>query len=102
MKQLFLSLIMICAFCLTAQAERRLKAYPNPVERNALLTVELPVGEHSEITVFLFNTVGRLINTIKTTNRTVEFNAPDISGIYLLRIVEQQKVVAVEKIIVRE
>ena len=106
MKQLFLSLILIFAFILTASAsssgERRLIAYPNPVERSALMTIELPAGEHGEITVSLFNTVGRLINTIKTNNRTVELTAPDISGIYLLRIIEQQRVVAVEKIIVKE
>lgn len=97
---------MVCAFCLNANAsnsaDRKFMAYPNPVERNAILTIEMPTSEHGEITVYLFNAVGRPINTIKTTNRIIEINAPDISGVYLLRIVENQKVVAVEKIIVKE
>ena len=98
----------MCVFSLTvlpAQAdnspERKLKAYPNPIDRGALLTVELP-DSHGEMTVFLYNTVGKVIQTLKTSNKKVEFNVPDVSGIYLLRFVEQQKVVAVEKIVVKE
>ncbi|MDR1171608.1 MAG: T9SS type A sorting domain-containing protein [Bacteroidales bacterium] len=139
MKQYFLSIIVICVFCLTflplhavsvygfsiredstgqsnrliadAQAnkpfvlqnstEKKLKAYPNPISRGALLTIEIP-DYRSEMTVFLYNTVGKVIQTFKTSDKKVEFNAPDISGIYLLRFVEKQKVVAVEKIVVKE
>jgi len=105
MKQLFFSLMMICAFSLAAFAgstdEKKFSVHPNPVERNAILTIETPLGEHSEITVFLFNAVGKVISEIKTSNRTVELNAPDVSGAYFLRIVEKQKVIAVEKIIVK-
>jgi len=108
MKQYLLTLTMMCAFCLTvlsAQAdnpiEKKLKAYPNPIDRGALLTVEMP-DNHGEVTVFLYNTVGKVIHTFKTHNKKVEFNAPDVSGIYLLRFVDQQKVVAVEKIVVKD
>ena len=106
MKRLFFSLLMICAFGLNTNAsdtdERNFKVFPNPVERNALITIETPTSENGEVTVFLYNTVGKLINSIKTTNGKIEFFAPDVSGIYLLRIVEKQKVVAVEKIVVKE
>ena len=109
MKQFFLSIIVICAFCLTVlpanagdSDEKKFKAYPNPIERGALLTVEMPTSEHSELTVVLYNTVGKVIHTFRTTNKTVEFNAPNVSGIYLLRIVEKQNVVAIEKIVVKE
>jgi hypothetical protein len=140
MKQYFLSIIVICMFCLTfwplhaasihdlsiqkdsagqsnrlvtdaTQAnkpfvlqnsiEKKLKTYPNPINRGALLTIEMP-GDRDEMTVFLYNTVGKVIQTFKTSDKKVEFNAPDISGIYLLRFVEKQKVVAVEKIVVKE
>ena len=136
MKQYFLSIIVICVFCLTVQAadihdfsiqkdsvsqssrlmantsftgkqfaqdftEKKLKAYPNPIDRGALLTIEMP-GDRGELTVFLYNTVGKVVQTLKTSNQTVQFNAPDISGIYLLRFVEKQKVIAVEKIVVKE
>jgi hypothetical protein len=139
-KQYFLSISVICAFCLTflplqaaiihdfsiqkdstgqshrlaadaTQAnkpfvvqnstEKKLRAYPNPINRGALLTIEMP-GVRGEMTVFLYNTVGKVIQTFKTSDKKVEFNAPDISGIYLLRFVEKQKVVAVEKIVVKE
>ena len=105
-KQFFLTIIAICAFCWTANAgepnERNFKVYPNPVERGALLTIESPSGEYGEITVILYNTVGKEIYRLKNTEKTVEFNAPDVNGIYLLRIVEKQKVIAVEKIVVKE
>ncbi len=140
MKQYFLSIIVICVFCLTflplhaarvhdfsmqkdsvnqsnrlvadaSQAnkpfvlqnstEKKLKAYPNPINRGALLTIEMP-GDRGEMTVFLYNTVGKVIQTFKTSDKKVEFNAPDVSGIYLLRFVEKQKVIAVEKIVVKE
>ena len=107
-KQKFLSLIAICAFCLAvlpAQAddsdEKKFKVYPNPVNKGAVLTYEIP-AQYGEMTVFLYNTVGKVIQTFKTPNKKVEFHVPDVSGIYFLRFVEQQKVVAVEKIIVKE
>ena len=109
MKQFLRYIIVICAFsfaALTVNAgrldDKQLTAYPNPIDRGAALTVVMPTGEHSEKTVMLYNTVGKVIHTMRTTNPTVEFNVPNISGIYLLRIVEKQKVIAVEKIVVRE
>lgn len=108
MKQNFLSIVVMCLFCLAVlpvqadnSPEKTLKAYPNPVDRGALLIVEIP-GVHGEMTISLYNTVGKIIKTFKTSNKKIEFNAPDISGIYLLRFVEQQKVIAVEKIVVKE
>ena len=105
-KQFFLTIFAICAFCWVANAgepnEKNFKVYPNPVGRGATLMVELPAGEYGEITVILYNTVGKEIHRLKTTDKTVEFNAPDVNGIYLLRIVEKQKVIAVEKIVVKE
>ena len=82
-------------------SEKKLKAYPNPIIRGALMTIEMP-GEHSELTIFLYNTVGKVVHSFKTSDSKVEFNAPDVSGIYLLRFVEKQKVIAVEKIVVKE
>jgi len=106
MKQLFFSLLIFCAFGLNTNAsdtdERYLKIYPNPVERNTLITIETPMSENGEVTVFLYNTVGKVISSIKTTNGKIELFAPDVSGIYLIRIVEKQKVIAVEKIVVKE
>jgi len=81
--------------------EKNFTVYPNPVDRGALLTIEIP-EDRDEMTVLLYNTVGKVIHTYKTTNKKIEFNAPEISGIYLLRFVEKQKVINVEKIIVKE
>ena len=108
-KQIFFTIIVIFTFCLTAlpanagnTGDIKLTAYPNPVYRGATLTVEMPSGEYGELTVILINTVGRAVYTLKTTNKTVEFNVPEISGIYFLRIVEKTKVIDVEKIVVKE
>ena len=107
-KKNFLTIIAMCVLFLMLlpvladnAPEKKIKAYPNPIDRGALLTVEMP-DDCSEMTVSLYNTVGKVIQTFKTTNRKVEFNVPDISGIYLLRVVEQQKVITVEKIVVKD
>ena len=105
MKQ-YISILLMCMFFITASHassdDRKVTASPNPVDRGAVLTVELPTEEeYGEITVILYNTVGRPIHTQKTLNKTVEFNVPNISGIYLLRIFKNQNVIAVEKIIVK-
>jgi hypothetical protein len=105
-KQRFLIMIAMCMFCLTVVAddvtpEKKLKAYPNPVERSATITIEIP-DDRGEVTLILYNTVGKVIHTVITSNKKVEFQAPEISGIYLLRSVERQKVFAVEKIVVKE
>ena len=111
MKHFFLNIIVICTFCLTVlpvsannsnDENGKLKIYPNPIARSAVLTIELPTSDSGDITLILYNTVGKIIYTLKTTNKTVVFNAPEISGIYSLRIVENQKVIAVEKVIVKE
>ena len=108
MKQRFLTMIMMCMLYLTVlpvhadnSAGKKLTAYPNPIERGALLTLEIQ-GDYGEITIVLYNTVGKEVQKFKTSNNKIEFNAPDISGIYLLRFIEKQKVIAVEKIVVRE
>ena len=108
-RQRLLTVILMCMFCLfvsPVQAadnpiEKKFKAYPNPVDRGALMTIELP-DDCDEITVLLVNIVGKVVQTYKTTNKTIEINVPDLSGIYLLRFVDTQKVIAVEKIVVKE
>ena len=109
MKQFFLTITMILTFSLNLllvyagkSDERKLNVYPNPIERNTVLTIDMPTGEYEEITLYLYNTVGKVIHITKTTDKKVEIKAPDISGIYLLRIVEKQRVIAVEKIVVKE
>lgn len=78
----------------------KIKIYPNPVSEGGKLTVEVP--EHlGELNIFLYNTVGKIIQTVKTTNKKIDITAPDTSGIYLLKFVEKQKVVTVEKIVVK-
>ena len=109
MKHRFLSIILMFTFCLTVMPvhaddvtpEKKLKAYPSPVDRGAILTVEIP-DNSGEMTLFLYNTVGKEIRKVTASGKKVEFQAPDVGGIYLLRYVEKQKVVAVEKIVVKE
>jgi len=96
---------MFCLIVAPAQTEnpvdRKFKIYPSPIDRGALMTIELP-GDSNEITVLLINIVGKVVQTHKATNKTLEITVPDVSGIYLLRFVDKQKVIAVEKIVVKE
>ena len=107
-KQRLLRVVAVCLFCLLVlpvhadnPIEKKFKAYPSPVDRGEIVTVEIPDG-YDEITLLVFNTVGKEVKQYKSTNKTIEINAPDVSGIYLIRFVVKQKVVAVEKIVVKE
>ncbi len=84
-----------------ALLDNKLKTYPNPITKGGLLTVEVP-SNRGEITLFMYNTVGKIIQTFKTSDKKIEINVPETTGIYLLRFVEKQKVFAVEKIVVKE
>ena len=108
MKYIFSTIIVVCMCCLTAtpvhaddSTEKKIKVYPNPVDRNALVSIDIP-EDHSEMTVVLYNTVGKVIQMFKSPNNKITFNAPDISGIYMLRFMDNQKVIGVEKIVVKE
>ena len=108
MKHIFQTIIVMCICCLTVApvlagdtTDKKIKVYPNPVDRSSIVTIDLPENR-GEMTVVLYNTVGKVIQTFKYPNNKITFFAPDISGIYLLRFVENQKVVAVEKIVVKE
>jgi len=107
LKHIFQTIIAMCICCLTVAPvlagdinDKKIKVFPNPVDRSSVVTIDLPESR-GEITVVLYNTVGKVIQTFRYSNK-ITFNAPDISGIYLLRFVENQKVVAVEKIVVKE
>ena len=107
-KHSFISIIAMCVLCLTITplnasepVDKKMKAYPNPIERGALITVEIP-EIRSEMTLVLYNTVGKVIQTFNSPKNKIEFNVPNVSGIYLLRCVEKQKVVDVVKIVVKE
>jgi len=109
MKHRFMTIILMFAFCLAVVPvsaddvipEKKLKAYPNPVDRGAVISVEIP-DDHSEMTLFLYNAVGKEIQKVTVSGKKKEFHAPNVSGIYLLRFVEKQKVIAVDKIVVKE
>ena len=109
MKHRFLSIILMFVLCLMVMPlradeviyEKKLKVYPNPVDRGALMSVEIP-DDRGEMTLILYNTVGRVIKTVSVSNKKIEFHAPEVGGIYFLRFVEKQKVIAVEKIVVKE
>ena len=108
MKHIFLSIVVMCMCCLNIMPvhaddpiEKKIKVYPNPVDRSTLLTIDVP-DDRNEMTVILYNTVGKVIQTFKSYNNKIAFHAPDVSGIYLLRFVENQQVIAVEKIVVKE
>ncbi|MDR1866242.1 MAG: T9SS type A sorting domain-containing protein [Bacteroidales bacterium] len=81
--------------------EKKVKIYPNPVNKGGTFTVEIP-EETGELTISIYNTVGKVIHSVKTSEKKVEINAPNAYGIYLIRFVEKQKVITVGKIVVKE
>ncbi|MDR1673646.1 MAG: T9SS type A sorting domain-containing protein [Bacteroidales bacterium] len=79
----------------------KITVYPNPVARGNTLTIDI-ADNVGEITISLYNTVGKVIRTLKTSDKKIEIEAPDACGIYLIRCINKQKVIAIEKIVVKE
>lgn len=114
MKHFYTIVIVFClipaySFSIEAQdasnqsaAFEKVKAYPNPINKGGTFTVEIPENIKGELTISLYNTVGKIIYTTKTGEKKVEMTAPLTTGIYLIRFVERQKVITVEKIVVTE
>ena len=82
-------------------SEKKFNVYPNPVDRGAVMTIETP-DDCGEVTLFLYNAVGKVVQTVKLTTKTTDIDAPILSGIYIMRFVEKQKVISVGKIVVKE
>jgi hypothetical protein len=81
--------------------DKRIKVYPNPVKTGDVFTIDVP-EDLDEVTIFLYNTVGKVIHTEKTRNKKIEIDVPRPGGVYLLRLIAKQKVIAVEKLVVKE
>jgi len=86
------------------QLERsgKISVYPNPIERNSVMTVLIPTDEDPEnIQIEIFNFAGRSV--YKGTAKGYETNIPMgmVPGNYIVKITDESKRVTVQKIIIK-
>jgi hypothetical protein len=72
-----------------------LKIYPNPVQANGSISVELGQDMQSA-NIEIFNMRGQLLKTVKPAGLLSSIPLPFPVGIYLIRVKERAAVVAIE------
>ncbi len=77
----------------------RVKVYPNPVNRGEQFSIGLSGDVTNLVCVEIVNTLG-MVEMLHVTSRQT-FTAPDVAGVYTLRITEEGKGTVVKKLIVK-
>ena len=75
----------------------RIQVFPNPVERGQTVRLGMADGEIGEVQVDVINALGVLVET----RRATSLQAPDVAGVYTLRITVEGQGMCYRKLIVR-
>jgi len=78
--------------------ESSLQVYPNPVAPGQRISITLPIG--SKVRVETVNALGAIVSTETSTKAPVSILAPNISGVYTLRITVDGKGTYCRKLVV--
>jgi len=78
----------------------RLHVYPNPVEHGQTISLGLNNEEMGEVRVEIMNTLGAVVETVRTTSLET-IAAPTVPGVYTLRITIDGKDTCCRKLVVR-
>ena len=76
-----------------------LHVFPNPVERGSMITIGT-VEESDEVRVEIMNTVGAVLFTETSTKLPANIKAPEVPGVYMLRITSKGRGIRYVKLIV--
>ena len=79
----------------------RLQVYPNPVDCGQILSLGLPDTEIGMVEVTVINALGVVVETQCLASQHAAFKAPNIPGVYTLRITVEGKGTCYRKLIVR-
>jgi uncharacterized protein YjiK len=76
-----------------------LHVFPNPVERGSMITIGT-VEESDEVRVEIMNAVGAVLSTETSTKLPANIKAPEVPGVYMLRITSKGRGIRYVKLIV--
>ena len=76
-----------------------LQVFPNPVERGSMITIG-KVEESDEVRVEIMNALGAVLSTETSTRLPANIKAPEVPGVYMLRISSKGRGIRYVKLIV--
>ena len=79
------------------ESSNKIDVYPNPVERGQTVRLGMADGEIGEVQVDIINALGVLVET----RRATSLQAPNVAGVYTLRITVEGQGTCYRKLIVR-
>ena len=83
---------------LTNEAETKFVVFPNPANKN--IQINAPYGTTGDISLELFDAIGRKLIDNTTTNATIELNTSQLpDGTYLLRI-KNNDIITTQKVLI--
>lgn len=77
------------------------RIYPNPVERGALFSIDLSTDKAESIMVEVINALGETVSALRSSQTPIVVKAPNVSGVYTVRLVVEGKGSYSQKLIVR-
>ena len=77
----------------------RVQIYPNPVNRGECISIGVVGDETEAVQVEIINMLG-VVETVCTPSRQT-FTAPDVAGVYTLRIIVEGKGIIIRKLVVK-
>lgn len=80
-------------------SESRLILFPNPAKSGQLVRMSIP-GNNEDLKVQIINTIGMIVKTFNMNSGETSFSANMAPGIYTVKIVNSDKQLYVEKLIV--
>jgi hypothetical protein len=84
----------------TNEFEHLIKVFPNPVSRSEMLNITMPVDNLGKIRVEIVNALGVVVETVHAPS-VQTITAPDVAGVYTLRITVEGKGTCFRKLVVR-
>lgn len=77
------------------------RIYPNPVERGALFNIDLTTDKAESVMVEVINALGETVSALRSCQTPIVVKAPNVSGVYTVRLVVEGKGAYSQKLIVK-
>jgi hypothetical protein len=80
---------------------RQVHVFPNPVSRGANVSLGMTEDTSGEVQVEIINALGAVLSVETSTKLPSSIKAPEVSGVYTLRITVKGKGTCYRKLVVR-
>ena len=77
------------------------KVYPNPIDRGAIFSVALSTNKVGSVKVEIVNALGETVSALRSNQHPISVKAPNVAGVYMVRIIIDDKVSYCQKLIVK-